>query len=275
MSRILPSEKDKVSVKVESGKEARQKRLLLVNLREAHALFKEGSKLKVGFSEFASLRPPQVLPMTLRDHEVCMCKYHENIDLLLHTLTTTSLVSSHYKTADHLLNATVCSQEESKCMDRECSNCGVDQLVNELFNIDDELPVSYYQWRTPADGRVNLKAQLAPFGRRVYNVPRQFQELRHLKDSLPAGEVIIHEDFAENFQLKHQNEIMAAQWSNESVTQSLQLLHNSETQKRELSSMPLLLSKSDEMSHDKSTIYTFNSAIIDFLKKVTTITKVH
>ena len=218
MSRILPSEKDKVSVKVESGKEARQKRLLLVNLREAHALFKEGSKLKVGFSEFASLRPPQVLPMTLRDHEVCMCKYHENIDLLLHTLTTTSLVSSHYKTADDLLNATVCSQEESKCMDRECSNCGVDQLENELFNIDDELPVSYYQWRTPADGRVNLKAQLAPFGRRVYNVPQQFQELRHLKDCLPAGEVIIHEDFAENFQLKHQNEIMAAQWSNESVT---------------------------------------------------------
>ena len=68
MSRILPSEKDKVSVKVESGKEARQKLLLLVNLREAHALFKKGSKLKVGFSEFASLRPPQVLPMTLRDH---------------------------------------------------------------------------------------------------------------------------------------------------------------------------------------------------------------
>ena len=174
-------------------------------------------------------------------------------------------------------------------MDRECSNCGVDRVVNELFNTDDELPVSYYQWRTPADGRVkkllvvsnvvgtkeDLKAQLAPFERHVCNVRRQFQELRHLTDCIPAGEVIIHEDFADNFQLKHQNEIMAAQWSNESVTQSLQLLHNSETQKRELSSMPLLLSKSDEMSHDKSTIYTFNSAIIDFLKKVTTITKVH
>ena len=39
ISRILPGKKDKVSVKVESGKEARQKRLLLVNLREAHALF--------------------------------------------------------------------------------------------------------------------------------------------------------------------------------------------------------------------------------------------
>ena len=111
-----------MSVKVESVKEARQKRLLLVNLREVLALFKE------------------VLPMTLRDHK--------NIDLLLHTLTTTSLVSSHYKTAEDLLNATVRSQEESKCMDRECSSCGVDRVVNELFNTDDELPVSYYQWRS-------------------------------------------------------------------------------------------------------------------------------
>ena len=67
-----------MSVKVESGKEARQKRLLLVNLRKSHALFKEGSKLKVGFSKFASLRPPQVLPVTLCDHEeVCMCKYRK------------------------------------------------------------------------------------------------------------------------------------------------------------------------------------------------------
>ena len=64
----------------------------------------------------------------------------------------------------------------------------------------------------------DLKAQLAPFGRQVYSVRRQFQELRHLKDCLPASEVIIHGDFAENFQLKHQNEIMAAHWLNESVT---------------------------------------------------------
>ena len=244
--------------------------------------------MKVGFSKLASLRPPQVLPMTLRDHEVCMCKYHENVDLLLHTLTTTSLVSSHYKTAEDLLNATVCSQEESKCMDREGSNCGVDRVVNEHFNTDDELPVSYYQWRTPADGRVkkllvvsnvvgtkeDLKAQLAPFERHVCNVRRQFQELRHLTDCIPAGEVIIHEDFADNFQLKHQNEIMAAHWSNESVTifTAVAYFRNTKEGAIEHASFAVI---SDEMSNENSTIYTFNSAIIDFLKKVTTITKVH
>lgn len=116
-------------------------------------------------------------------------------------------------------------------MDRECSNCGFYQFLDELFDTDNELPVSYYQWRTPADGRrkkllvvsnvveakEDLKAQLAPFGRHVYNFCRQFHKLRHLKDCLPAGEVIIHEDFAENFQLKHQSEIMAALKSIESV----------------------------------------------------------
>ena len=35
ISRILPGKKDKVSVKAKSGKEARQKRLLLVNLPKA------------------------------------------------------------------------------------------------------------------------------------------------------------------------------------------------------------------------------------------------
>lgn len=39
ISRVLPGKKNKVSVKVERGEEARQKQLLLANLREAHALF--------------------------------------------------------------------------------------------------------------------------------------------------------------------------------------------------------------------------------------------
>lgn len=140
-------------------------------------------------------------------------------------------------------------------MDRECSNCGFYQVLDELFDTDNELPVSYYQWRTPANGRrkkllvvsnvveakEDLKAQLAPFGRHVYNFCRQFHKLRHLKDCLPAGEVIIHEDFAENFSLN----IKVKSWLHSSrtkVSQFLQLLHTSETQKRELSSMLLLLS---------------------------------
>ena len=65
-------------------------------------------------------------------------------------------------------------------MDRECLNWGVDQVVDELFDTDNELLVSYYQWCTPVDGRVKkllvvsnvvgAKGDLKTFRRYVYNV---------------------------------------------------------------------------------------------------------
>ena len=63
-----------------------------------------------------------------------------------------------------------------------------------------------------------MSEQLQPFGRHVYNIRRQFAELKYLKENFQMGEVIIHEDFAENFQMKHQREVMAAHWSNDTVT---------------------------------------------------------
>ena len=87
ISRMCPGGKDCVSVKMlNGGKEQRQKRLLLLNISEAYELFKQESHSKAGKSKFASLRPPQVVPKTLRDQEVCMCKYHENIELILEGL---------------------------------------------------------------------------------------------------------------------------------------------------------------------------------------------
>ena len=48
-------------------------------------------------------------------------------------------------------------------------------------------------------------------------IEERYEELKHLKENAPQGEIFIHEDFDENFQLKHQHEIMAAHWSNEMV----------------------------------------------------------
>ena len=61
--------------------------MLLLKIGEAHELFKEESSVKIGKSKFAELRLPQVLPSFAFDQEVCICKYHENIDLLLHGLS--------------------------------------------------------------------------------------------------------------------------------------------------------------------------------------------
>ena len=57
---------------------------------------------------------------------------------------------------------------------------------------------------TIAEAEEDLQAQLRPFSCHVYNIRRQFQELRHLKEQLSQDEIIIHEDFSDGFQLKHQ-----------------------------------------------------------------------
>ena len=75
-------EKYFITVRTQQGKERRQKIILIMNLKEAHVLFLNESDCTIGFSKFCQLRLQHVLPLTLRDHEQCMCRYHENIELL-------------------------------------------------------------------------------------------------------------------------------------------------------------------------------------------------
>lgn len=275
---MCPGKKDFVSVKTSSGRVQMQKRPLLLNIHEAYEIFKaENDGLKIGKSKFASLRPPQVIPMTLRDQDVCMCKYHENIDLIIAGLV--KFIPGMPNCSDSLLDCTVCGHDE-KCMDRVCLECGNLKAVDDLFRgVSMDMPVSYYQWKTSDDGRVrkelvnctmthareDLKCQLKPFGRHVYNIKRQFKELKHLKENLKKGEIIIQEDFPENFQLKHQREIMAAHWSNEMVTIFTAVVYYKDEEETLNHHSYAVIS--DELSHDKASIYTFNKAILEKLKE--------
>ena len=117
-------------------------------------------------------------------------------------------------------------------IDRECNECEITKPLDNLFtSVKEETTTSFYQWEICEDGRVQkeliqctiadakeeLSEQLQSFGRQVHNIERQFAELKYLKENLQMGEVIIHEDFAENFQMKYQRQVMAAHWSNDTV----------------------------------------------------------
>ena len=286
ISRMLPGKKDYVSVKLADGKrEHRQKRLLLFKIGEAHELFKEETNVQIGKSKFAELRPPQVIPSSAFDQEVCICKYHENIDLLLHGLSR--LGTSDSISSEEAVAQTVCSLESSKCIDRVCDSCGVTKLTDHLFEgLDEDGSISYYQWQkvegvvkknlvecTIGEAKEDLQAQLRPFSRHVYNIRRQFQELRHLKEQLNQDEIIIHEDFSENFLLKHQREIMASHWSNESVTLFTAVVYYRDDNK-DLKHLSYALI-SDELSHDKGSIYVFNKALLDAVSKKIAFKQVH
>ena len=89
ISRICPGVKDCFRIKNEEGiKETVKKQLVLMNLKEAFALYKaDPNNPNIGFSSFASLRPRNcVLAGAAGTHSVCVCTYHQNVKLQFSSL---------------------------------------------------------------------------------------------------------------------------------------------------------------------------------------------
>lgn len=107
------------------------------------------------------------------------------------------------KSSEDLCGKTVYSFDRVKCIDGECQECEITKPLDDLFTgIDENTGTSYYQWETCEDGRVwkeliqctiadakeDLTEQLQSFNRQVYNIRRQFSEVKYLKENLQMGE---------------------------------------------------------------------------------------
>lgn len=104
-----------------------QRRMILVNLREAYEIFKSKyENEKVGFSKFASIRPPEcVLAMEkYGTHTTCVCCYHQNVKLTIDSLKQNGVLAnlSHYRDYIELM---LCNEDKrtSNCHLNSCEIC--------------------------------------------------------------------------------------------------------------------------------------------------------
>lgn len=113
VSRMCPGQKDCVKIRDSEGTTSQvQKRLVLGNLKEMFALYKDDEKNpSIGFSTFARLRPSYcVLAGSGGTHSVCVCTYHQNPKLQLAALGERGL------SYNCLLDYFVCSTERENCI---------------------------------------------------------------------------------------------------------------------------------------------------------------
>ena len=157
-----------------------------------------------------------------------MWKYHQNIELLA---TGIHKVAQACHSLSRLRKSPFVISPIPDCVERKCLMCGADDINGYAAAIDAKTPVSYYQWATHDSKTIKthvesdlestmteLRVQLKRFARHLYDDRRQHAALRRLKETIKPSEVIIQEDFSENFAIKHQSEIMSAHWSSEGVT---------------------------------------------------------
>lgn len=151
ISRVCPGKRDYVTVDENNIKIAKQRRLILMNLKEAYAVFKEQHiNLKVGFSKFASLRPPEcILALdTAGTHSVCVCMYHQNVKLIFESMKRIFGVDSYRV----LFKRMMCAEPSDECFLNECEQCpGVKEMEKYLCEIMTAIEiesVTFKQWIT-------------------------------------------------------------------------------------------------------------------------------
>jgi len=277
ISSVAPGKKDIVFVKLNDGSRVPfQKRYLIMTVREAYEQFKLlFPDEKLGATSFSLLRPKHVLPMCDIPQNVCLCKYHTNMDLLLSILNSTLDTP---KTTRQLRESVVCDSNSHVCMSLLCENCGDLNRFDDLFKFDDgtyEKTLNYFQWET-VESRIvktektdtirniinELKRQTPTFLIHSFITHVQYMHFEECKQNASSSSIVLQVDFSENYRTAYQNEIQNAFFNyNQVGLFSAVVWSGSDT---EPISYALV---SDDVSHDRYSIHVCLTEIILDLKK--------
>ena len=280
ISRICPSAKDFLRIRNEEGiKESVQKRLVLMNLKEAFALYKsDETNPCIGFSTFAELRPKNcILAGASSTHSVCVCIYHQNAKLQFSAL---GLKKMYYK---DLLEKAVCDVNNRNCMLQICKKFpkekGVKDFLMSLETVTDKEfdNIKYKQW--VSTDRCNLIENIEHFDqfidslckkivaltRHHFTAKKQSEFLKYLKENMGLTELIIVCDFSENYCFIIQDEIQGFHWVNHQCTLHPFVIYfkDPETNETKHESFCFL---SPNTTHNTIMVYTFLKTLIPYLK---------
>ena len=233
ISYQLPGKRDTVVVKQDDGsKITHQKRILLNNLRENYELFKEENlNVNLSRSSFAELRPPFVVPKAALAHRNCLCLYHENVCLLLKSLDR-NVGGKFCSSLQTFTDSLVCSTNNEECMFSCCSVC--EDFFKEKIeeNVSDGgAKITWSEWinengravKKEFSGSVGeaislLKSKVEYFLFHVYIKREQSKYFEKLKSEVSDEKIVLQVDFAENFNMKEQDEIQKAHWNSKPLS---------------------------------------------------------
>lgn len=259
-----------------------QKRQMLMYLKEAFVEY-NASQMEnpLSLAKFSELRPPQCIVLSQKDQNVCVCKHHEDIEMLLECLPNDVKLPA---TAEKLVEATICTLQSLDCAERNCDKCGLQMLDN--LQAEDDRNVTFYQWerddglyvKMPTTSMVQkclslIADKLETFALHCFNAKQQHIALSQLKKELSTGTVVLQEDFAENYSCKQQNEIMSAHWKSYQVTvfTAVAWYKNSDGELKHKSYAVV----SDCLDHNKSAVHSYNRIILNDMKKHSAFEHVH
>ena len=227
-SRITTGKRDTITQKSDK----RQRRVLLDSLRNLHIKYcAENSEQKMSFSLFCKIKPFHVRKATGRDRDTCLCRIHENGQLMLDRLHQIKLISAGPDNVDKCVECICCPGGKEDCYSRQCEIC----KNNVIVNSEDDTMVWWWEWdyvinnvmvrgemkcvrkmvKMRREGNVmelcnrfqeHLSSRLCPH---IWRIWRQRSALKKLREEGGVNRIIMIIDFSENYNAKYARETQA------------------------------------------------------------------
>lgn len=149
ISYTCPGKRDYISISDNGQKIAKQRRLLLMNLKEAFKAFKEeNDDCQISFTKFTMLRPPEcILALDgAGTRNACVCMQHQNVKLIFEPMKNMLRLERY----DDLLKKMMCAVPTDGCYLLECPYCPgyrvMDRFLEEILEENDIWTVPHKQW---------------------------------------------------------------------------------------------------------------------------------
>lgn len=284
-SRIMPGKKDVVSVKINGERTLKQKRLLLMGLKELYTVFKQSHPEDIiSFSAFAKLRPKScILPGACGTHSVCVCTIHQNAKLMLDAIDIQKLTSNTEKPLTNYkdcLNEIVCERPGADCYLDVCDDCpGVSQFSKKLNDLLENSFITDIQCSVwTATDRSTLRTEIMKIDDFILELCNRLTILKshsfiskqqnlfiqERKHNLRDGEVLVTFDFSENYAYVCQDASQAFHFNNDQCTVFPAIYYYKEGPVVKHKSFIFL---SESLKHDTSAVYAIQTLFIPEIQR--------
>ena len=237
VGRTMPGIKDCITSTDASGNKTKvSKRLILCNLKEAYALFKEKfSNIQISFSKFAELRPRHcILAGSSGTHAVCVCTTHQNVKLMIENAKLGVITNSELKTYKHCVAKMLCNPPSLHCIMNDCTSCPGDAEIRKTLkkSFQENLieKITFRQWvsvdrctletlQKPSAEFLDLLCdKLSVLVRHDFIAKQQTAFMNQIKGNLNKSEYAVTLDFSENYSMVVQDEAQSYHWTSEHAT---------------------------------------------------------
>lgn len=274
----------------------KQRRILNYSLQDLHEQFMMKNKeISLSYASFCRQRPWWVLPPIQSDRETCSCKIHENTRFLAIELKKKQLLNSDNLRS--LVSQAACSTSDKMCMYGNCRKCKDVRIIQAEKKIDLNEDAKWFQWVTKKETRMvkseekeitltqkdeiqgkvgdlidEFHSQLERFKIHSFNIENQLKHYRWLKENMKMNEVMVHVDFAENYDCKLNREIQSMHFraSKKQIT-----LHTGVYRVGKSANPVSFCSISDSLEHGPPAIWAHLEPVLKSIKKNPNIDTIH